>query len=652
MADQEQATVLTHLQHNYHLPTSQWWTDAAQKYSILCSLLNNHLTNISLNEQQHHQQEQQSQEEHENTPHNSSLPLITLLPAGTHTLRLASTDEDLDCVAFGTVRGALFLDLLWEGIARAQERGVSIIVHDVRRNGAAPRVVLSVEGRAFGVTYFRFPKILDATPDFLLQECGRDIADVIQSLQKTTLYRHQILDKSPARRTAYHFFRAWAITRGIFGAEFGYLSARDIVRLLQSVDTELEAKAREGIENGIEDLEEIVYGLYEQHASCKEEEMAAGGYICKYTPAKGWRRDWFRIFHQEIAKMKSIIDQQKEKNKDKPESQRVDWTGLLSDLESQPFYEKLDAQFYVKVKMMYLGNSRTACGKWISMVQENLPRLKQDLESRLSPKPTAHIWPQRLIAGTSGPEDDIYEGIFVLGVSLSSPSTSQSQTQPDILPRIEEISTQWTRQITRSELTLPNICILSIDVSPSSPPPSSSLSAEAHANAVATKTENLLPCSKTFPRPTVKLDTSPDTTNPSTEYDNHAFISATKNKKPNNNTSNEAAATALAAVKQPDEDASAAKTKLRPALDVLNRLRHDRDYDIDRFVVGYLDRFGGMREKRAAEWEADVSEEEFVPQSRIWYFKRVASGDGDGEGEDLVVWDREKKVDLIFEGRK
>lgn len=39
-------------------------------------------------------------------------------------------------------------------------------------------------------------------------------------------------------------------------------------------------------------------------------------------------------------------------------------------------------------------------------------------------------------------------------------------------------------------------------------------------------------------------------------------------------------------------------------------------------------------------WISDISEEEFIPQHRIKYFKRNSDGE--------IVWDREGRVDRIF----
>jgi len=76
--------------------------------------------------------------------------------------------------------------------------------------------------------------------------------------------------------------------------------------------------------------------------------------------------------------------------------------------------------------------------------------------------------------------------------------------------------------------------------------------------------------------------------------------------------------------------------------DVLDRIRWDPSLKIEEFVVGYLDRFGGNKELRASMWLNEVTEEDWVPQHRIRYFKRVA-----GDTEE-VVWHRFDRVDKIF----
>jgi uncharacterized protein (UPF0248 family) len=81
------------------------------------------------------------------------------------------------------------------------------------------------------------------------------------------------------------------------------------------------------------------------------------------------------------------------------------------------------------------------------------------------------------------------------------------------------------------------------------------------------------------------------------------------------------------------------QAKLRPAVDVLNRILHDTSLDTDDYTIGYLDRHAGILEMPVTKWKIkDATDEEFIPQSRIRYFK--LNGD--------VVWDREERVDTVF----
>jgi uncharacterized protein (UPF0248 family) len=86
------------------------------------------------------------------------------------------------------------------------------------------------------------------------------------------------------------------------------------------------------------------------------------------------------------------------------------------------------------------------------------------------------------------------------------------------------------------------------------------------------------------------------------------------------------------------------KTKLRPASDVLNRLRWDDSLDPSDYIIGYEDRFLGAKETGLEKWKTEQTDEEFIPQHRILYFKKKGGEDGKGE----VVWERATRVDRVF----
>lgn len=77
------------------------------------------------------------------------------------------------------------------------------------------------------------------------------------------------------------------------------------------------------------------------------------------------------------------------------------------------------------------------------------------------------------------------------------------------------------------------------------------------------------------------------------------------------------------------------KRGLRPVQDVVGRIRFDPAFDVRRFVVGYEERFAGVREGQLADFVAGDNE---IPWHRIVVIK----------AGELVVWDRRARIDLVF----
>ena len=81
---------------------------------------------------------------------------------------------------------------------------------------------------------------------------------------------------------------------------------------------------------------------------------------------------------------------------------------------------------------------------------------------------------------------------------------------------------------------------------------------------------------------------------------------------------------------------------LRPALDILSRLKYDPEFSSQGFTIGYIDRHSPeVMELPLKSWKGgEVTDEEFIPQHRIVWFKRDADG--------KKVWDRKQRLDYIF----
>lgn len=91
--------------------------------------------------------------------------------------------------------------------------------------------------------------------------------------------------------------------------------------------------------------------------------------------------------------------------------------------------------------------------------------------------------------------------------------------------------------------------------------------------------------------------------------------------------------------------------KLRPAQDVINRLKWDPGSNTEDYLIGYEDRFLGVKELPLGKWKSDQTDDEFIPMHRVVWVRRRGAGDEGKEGE--IVWDRKQRIDWIFgSGRK
>jgi uncharacterized protein (UPF0248 family)/2'-5' RNA ligase/endonuclease/exonuclease/phosphatase family metal-dependent hydrolase len=101
------------------------------------------------------------------------------------------------------------------------------------------------------------------------------------------------------------------------------------------------------------------------------------------------------------------------------------------------------------------------------------------------------------------------------------------------------------------------------------------------------------------------------------------------------------------------------KKPLRPIQDVLSRIHWDSDYDAEEYLIGYEDRFDGVKEIALTSWNREATDEEFIPLHRIVWVRKRGSAvtqreDEDEDEEELgeddgeKVWDRRVRYDAIF----
>ncbi|RDW68378.1 hypothetical protein BP5796_09035 [Coleophoma crateriformis] len=261
--------------------------------------------------------------------------------------------------------------------------------------------------------------------------------------------------------------------------------------------------------------------------------------------------------------------------------------------------EVMDAPFYIKLSFQWTGYSELQGGLAVRELYRDLYDLVHAQQLR-STQSHLRLWPNALVAAEADVNDTPYEALYLVGIQPTTPSDVQSATAAamSLLAELSHLA-PMKDLLTHADLT----------------------------PAPAAREQSLQPSMKTWPprraNPPPELHT-PEATQPRTRHQSQR-------------------ASASAPTPRPHADGQQAR-KLRPALDVLNRLRYDPAYKLDDFVIGYLDRHAGVVEKPAGAWEVDSTCEEWVPQHKILYF-RDEKGGKEGGGK---VWEREARLDLVF----
>lgn len=141
-----------HLEETYNMPTPQWWESVAHAFAQLQELACP-TSSVDLGHELAEPVDEYSASAR--LARATSLPSITLLPAGNHALKLAATNEVLQCLAFGTVGRKRYVELLWESIAQAQQAGAAkVVVHEVLQ-GVIPQITLRIGVHMFELRYLQ-----------------------------------------------------------------------------------------------------------------------------------------------------------------------------------------------------------------------------------------------------------------------------------------------------------------------------------------------------------------------------------------------------------------------------------------------------------------------------------------------------------------
>ncbi len=123
-------------------PSTEWWASVQQAYQDICRLLTHNIN---------------GSESPKSIPRIGT-PKISIVPAGNFACQLSRADEELECVAFGTVRTELFEEATWQNLVEWQESGNHATITPYSSSGG--NLVLGISNFTFNVKYVVCPALL------------------------------------------------------------------------------------------------------------------------------------------------------------------------------------------------------------------------------------------------------------------------------------------------------------------------------------------------------------------------------------------------------------------------------------------------------------------------------------------------------------
>ncbi|EPE08848.1 hypothetical protein F503_04435 [Ophiostoma piceae UAMH 11346] len=656
-------------------------------------------------------------EEAEVPPTANKLPRqLVVVPVGSYGLGVWTPASDIDCLCIGAFGAQTFFTLANQRLRAAgaavnadPESSVRIIRRVRAHTGTM--MELEVNGIRMDLQYCSAGLIAETWPAALVLppthpiftisphilsklKAARDLYYLRKSFPETTssgeegdagdAAEHEICTATNFR-TAHRAIKAWARSRGLYAARFGYLGGIQIAILLARV---MKLMQRE-INNAADDdsattttpytIADILVTFFQHYAGFDwKTKMAFDPYFHNekppYSPTSreplailGYHRPQLNTsMAASVPSVRVLAEEfQRASRLFTDGSSGLTWSKFLrggnsstsdSGPEENGGLSPGPAEFvqtyrsYVKIDLQYWGLSLSRGSAFVGWLESRCVLLLVDLARRL-PELNARIWPGRFVevdehgknnngGGEESAEGDRqYQGCYLIGLEL--PESMAREERRVALGTLQSVLAHFEKQIRRggdghTDLTNfdPQWQWVGINITNRADIGDASrlrLDSRAWGEYTLGDDENDEDDDdEEDAQDSGDIDAGDD----SAEDGDHDLARAKASKK-SKGKDKDKKKLPMAVVHRPNGGA-----KFRTAQDVIKRLRWDPHLDRSDFIVGYEDRFLGAREKPLEMWKSEQTDEEFIPQHRILYFRR--------RSDDVIVWDRRTRKDVIF----
>ncbi|KAH7137934.1 hypothetical protein B0J11DRAFT_513211 [Dendryphion nanum] len=558
-----------------------------------------------------------SDDEHSAT---SDIPMV-LVPVGSYALGVWTSASDIDCLCIGSISSKIFFKLARQRILRAEHLGIRLL-----------RKVEAASGTMFEISVNKVSMDLQYCPAARIVERWVEIADLhhsdiifnlsMLSLRKLKPYRdityiQRTLPALSTFRLAYRCIKLWAVQRGIYSSKFGYFGGVHITLMLSWIHKRL------AHDHGSVSAATLVSTFFHHYAKFDwKNDLVFDAFFHKKMPRYhrtarepmvilGFHAPNANIAHTSsvpgattLIKELKMADERLSQEDSSWDSffEAPDKNGAAAAAEFLRSHES-----YIKVQIQFWGQSLAKGKGLVGWVESRCLFHIVDIHRAL-PDLDVRIWPARFTDSETLESEADYQGCYLIGLSRNCDLMTYSTKEEKFLAKktIHQSMGRLLTQLQADETHYdPNTSWIGISLVKSNEIKNLRLDDREWGDYVP----ELEPDSDDEEEDVGDLDEEALTHLPI-----RAHASSTTTPVSSN--------------------------KLRPASDVLNRLRWDPHLDPNDYIIGYEDRFLGTKEIGIEKWKTEQTDEEFIPQHRILYFKR--------KGDGVLVWERRRRIDLVF----
>ncbi|KXJ95823.1 hypothetical protein Micbo1qcDRAFT_157904 [Microdochium bolleyi] len=639
-------------------------------------------------------------------------PTFVLVPVGSYGLGVWTPSSDVDCLCIGPVSSKVFFSLAVQRLRKAEQQKryqierddgvVTSAVRLVRRVNAHSGTMLELDvlGIKMDLQYCASAFIAETWPhatrvaptDPTFQLSSQALAKL--KPMRDCYYLRRTIPDFAAFRTAFLVVKLWARQRGIYSAKFGYLGGIHISIMLARVCKMLCHNAK-GHSSGVS-AATILVTFFSHYAGFDWQNSAVydpffhtesgSGRALRYIRTAreplailGWHGPALNVAAAASVPTANTIAEEFRRAAGRLAADGATWSDFLNaplagpDDAAQAAAPSMPPSIavstgaddflasyksYIKIEAQFWGVSLAKGTGFIGWLESRCTMLLVDVDRRV-PGIHARIWPARFVSKENAAGNDHeevspslqdYKGYYLAGLEPSNNHNHNNTTgSPEAAP-----APQMTRDESKVALGALRTALGKFETQIRGDERFFDAKSCWMSASVVPRQDlgELRLDDREWGEYTIGDDDDDDDAEEEDEEDDEDELEDDEADGQTARSSRKKRGGGGASSSQLLPARPAYEGKFRPSADVISRLRWDPDLDSSEYVVGYEDRFLGIRERALDAWKSEQTDEEFIPQHRIVYFKKRGGGGGgggaDGGADDSIVWDRRTRRDEVF----